>query len=172
MSLKERGNVSDEAVLKATGKVWEDWFTFLDEADCKKMEHKAIAKYVAEKGDVGGWWAQMISVEYERSRGMRKMNEKIGGFEVSVSKTIALPIGELYDVTHEWFKAQKVEIRKANTNKSIRITWTDGTNVVAHFWEKGDVKSQLVIQQEKLENKDAVEKQRSFWKSTIPKIVS
>ena len=41
--------ISDEAVKRSTGKTWEQWFSVLNNAGAKKMEHKVIAKLLKEK---------------------------------------------------------------------------------------------------------------------------
>jgi hypothetical protein len=36
--------ISDESVLKATGRSWNEWYSILNKAGAKKMEHKEIAR--------------------------------------------------------------------------------------------------------------------------------
>jgi len=109
--MSERGNISDEAVQKATGKSWEVWFELLDREGCAEMDHKSIAKLINENHETGGWWSQMVTVEYERSRGLRKMNEKIGGYEVSVSRTLVTDLSTLYTRAKELILPQAELIR-------------------------------------------------------------
>src|SRR5437870_4694581 len=103
----ERGRTSDEAVKKATGKAWPEWFKILDKAGARAMSHRDIAQWVYDhhlgkkRGGTtnvatsGGWWSQMVTVEYERERGMRKMNENATGFLVAVHKTLEMPLPKL-----------------------------------------------------------------------------
>ena len=38
--------ISDDTVLKSTSKSWKEWFTILNKAGAKKMEHKEIANWL------------------------------------------------------------------------------------------------------------------------------
>lgn len=79
--------ISNEAVLKATGKNWQQWFAILDKAGAKKLKHIDIARFLQANYlgknnknvnvvTSGGWWSQMVTVEYERARKMRPLPEK------------------------------------------------------------------------------------------------
>ena len=68
---------SDEAVQAATGKTWVEWFLILDDAGSVHRTHAETAKWLADVEDVPSWWSQMITVEYERARGLKKVNEAI-----------------------------------------------------------------------------------------------
>ena len=90
-------SMRDATVRRATGRGWQDWFALMDEAGCRTLEHRAIAALVEREFAIGPWWGQMVSVEYERARGLRSRNQKCDGdFSVSVGRTIAAPVGELF----------------------------------------------------------------------------
>ena len=91
-SIKPR--ISDEAVAAKTGKSWSEWFKLLDRAGAKKMTHQQIAAHLDEHCGVGPWWTQMVAVNYEQARGLRDKHQKPEGFEISVSRTIAAPVGK------------------------------------------------------------------------------
>ncbi len=48
-----------------------------------------------------GWYAQSITVGYERARGLRAPGEHADGFAVGASKTIAVPVARLFDAFEE-----------------------------------------------------------------------
>ena len=54
---------------KGTGKGWDDWFRVLDGWDATSRSHTEIARYVNGEHGVDGWWAQSVTVGYERARG-------------------------------------------------------------------------------------------------------
>src|SRR4051812_26250564 len=58
--------MSDEAVAKATGQGWDHWFALLDAWAARDHNHTEIARYVASDLHIGDWWAQMVTVGYER----------------------------------------------------------------------------------------------------------
>lgn len=84
-------NVGNAAVLAKTGKEWNAWFRILDHWGAAEKGHKETARHLLEKHGLSAWWSQMVTVEYERARGLRKVNERPRGFAFSVSRTIAAP---------------------------------------------------------------------------------
>ena len=81
MSAKEqafRPPVSDAAVRAATGKDWAGWFDVLDKAKAASLSHKDIVKRLNGMHKVPGWWAQNVTVNFERARGLRAKHQKAG----------------------------------------------------------------------------------------------
>lgn len=71
-----KGRVSDETIKRATGKVWARWFSILDRAGAADMDHAEIAHLLSTKYIPNGWFAQMVTVEYERALRIRILNKK------------------------------------------------------------------------------------------------
>ena len=88
--------VSDDAILKSTGTIWDEWFVILDAWDATKRTHTEIARYLASEFEITGWWAQNVTVGYERARGLRKVHEHLDGYSVSASRTFGTPVERLY----------------------------------------------------------------------------
>jgi uncharacterized protein YndB with AHSA1/START domain len=173
-SVPTHSGVGDAAVRKATGKGWVDWFEILDEAGAKAMDHKAIVAILSEKHAATDWWAQTLTVGYEQARGLRQKNEKPDGFEAGVSKTINAATAKLYKAWEDgttrerWMGEHKVEVRVANADKNIRMTWLvqgpdEGSSVEVYFWPKDANKCLVQVQQRKLADADAVQRVRAFW---------
>jgi hypothetical protein len=168
------GRISDEAVRKKTGKGWSEWFSLLDKAGAKKMDHKSIAMQLDSLG-VPGWWCQMIAVTYEQERGLRKKHQMPDGYSVGVSRTFAVPLGSLYNhwsdsgLRGKWLK-ERLVVRKETKNKSMRITWPDGTSVELYFVGKGPGKSQVAVQHSKLASAKDVERVRANWKAALERL--
>lgn len=70
--------MSDAAVKKATGRDWSEWVTTLDAARANEQGHREIAEYVSSLG-TPDWWSQMVTVGYERVRGLRDKRQRRGG---------------------------------------------------------------------------------------------
>ena len=175
-SSRSWGGISDEAVKKATGCGWERWLWALDQAGCAERSHTEIAALVHAKWPrVGPWWSQMVTVGYEQARGLRKTNQSCDGdWQVSSSKTVAVPVKTLFQAWHEpkkratWLRDHRFTVRKATAPKSMRITWVDGeTNVEANFYAKGASKSSVAIQHDKLGGPKDVEKMRAYWAKAL-----
>lgn len=170
--------VGDDAVRAKTGKGWKEWFALLDKAGARKMEHKDVALYLYETHKVDGWWSQMITVGYEQARGRREKHQRAAGhYDISVSRTLELPVSKVFNawqnesVRSKWLKENGLAIRKATSNKSMRVTWTDQkTSLEINFYSKGPTKSQLVVQHSKLPDAKAAAKMKTYWSKTLDRL--
>lgn len=61
--------ISDEKVKLQTGKTWRQWFAIMDKFGAKKRGHSYTAKYLKEKYFLKSWWAQVITIRYEKEKG-------------------------------------------------------------------------------------------------------
>ncbi|HQR41293.1 MAG TPA: DUF4287 domain-containing protein [Gemmatales bacterium] len=171
-------SISSEAVKKATGKIWPQWFALLNKAGAATWSHKEIAAWLAREHSVPMWWTQMVTVEYERAQGTRVVHQKCDGtFSASVSRTLAVPLEILYQAWHDpkqrrrWLPEAKLHIRKANTNKSMRITWDDGPSYLSvNFYSKGANTSQIALDHEKLPGVTAVKKMKAYWGKALDRL--
>jgi hypothetical protein len=81
--------LSGKAVLAKTGQSLDHWFEVLDQFKAADKGHTAAARHLREDHGVPGWHSQGITVAYERSRGLRAVNQAASGFQVAVSKMVA-----------------------------------------------------------------------------------
>lgn len=166
-------SMSDEAVKAKTGKDWAQWFAVLDKAKAHTLSHKEIVALLDGKHGVPPWWRQMVTVEYERARGLRARNENAGGFGVGVSKTIGAELGEVYAETAEakkrkaWFPPGAFAQSSATENKYFRGSWKDTARLEINFYAKGAGKSQINVQVGKLGSHADVEREREAWKAAL-----
>lgn len=170
LTLAAVAGYADRTVRDRTGKSWADWVRTLDAVDAASMPHKEIAKLVAEDPEVTDWWAQGITVGYERIKGLREFGQRRGGsYDVNKSKTLPVPIAELYRAFSEparreaWLPGADWQVRTETAEKSIRLDWAGDTRVHIYFWAKGDEKSQVQIQHGQIASKSEVESSKSFW---------
>jgi hypothetical protein len=64
--------ISDDSVLRRTGKGWSEWLEVLDECGAAERGHTASARHLRDSYGVSPWWAQAITVRYEYERGLRQ----------------------------------------------------------------------------------------------------
>lgn len=162
--------MSDAAVKSKTGCTWERWVNALDYVKAHTWSHRTIAEYVHDKYHVPGWWSQTVTVGYERIKGLRAVGQRRdGGFEVTKSKVFAVPLGRLYRAFRDprtrgrWLPGVKFTIRTATPNKSMRVTWPDGTSVELYFTTKGATKSHVQIEHRRLADRAAAAQVRGDW---------
>ncbi len=177
MTKEPTRKMSDEAVKAKTGKVWKEWFTILDKAGARKMTHQKIAELLNTKHKVGPWWGQMITVTYEQSRGLRDKHQRPDGYQISVSRTVEVPLNQLFRMFKEeelrtgWLKEKGLVVRTAIANKSLRMTWKDKkTSLEIAFYAKGENKSQVVVTHSKLPEANTAAKMKTFWSSALDQL--
>ncbi len=174
------GNISSDAVEKATGRNWESWFQILDDARASKLSHAEIARWLGETHIESGWWCQAVTVGYEQARGLREKHQQSGGFSVSVSKTIPVPVPQAYAAwvddaaRSDWLPdSTEIEFTTANLNKNLRCTWPpDDSRLVVSFNPRANDRCQVVVQCERLPGAESVEPTRSFWKDALARLES
>src|SRR4029078_10540197 len=94
-----------------------------------------------------GWWTQMVSVAYERIRGLRAKGQLRGGsYQVSRSRTFPVPVETLFDAfanarrRRRWLPP-RVTARTARPHRAMRMTWEGGSLALFGFTAKGGAKS-------------------------------
>lgn len=164
-------DLSDDAIRKGSGKTWDEWVEILDAWGAAEKPHKDIAAYVCGLG-VDGWWAQGVTVGYERIKGLRMHGQRRDGhFEGSVSKTFAVPVARLSTAwTDEserkrWLEPGMLSMRTAQDHHSARFDLADGGILALWFTDKGSDKSSVALTCDKLPSKAAVDQFRDTWKA-------
>jgi hypothetical protein len=158
-----------------TGRPYSYWFAALDEWGAIDRTHKEIATWLMEDQGVQGWWAQNITVEYERARGLREKGQgRDGFFNVSASKTVAVPVEELYAAftdearRQDWLPGVHLRERTATPHKSARYDWGDGsTRVIVGFESKGAGKSLVALSHERLPESESAATMKAFWRERL-----
>lgn len=168
--------MSDEAMRNGSGKNWDEWFALLDAWDATSKTHTEIARYVAEEHSVEGWWAQGVTVGYERARGMRKVNETLQGFSGNASKTVPVPIEQLYaaflddSIRDQWLEPGTLTLRTAQENRSARFDIKSGGILEIWFTTKSESKSSAAVGTNGLPDQESLEAWRSFWKERLKRL--
>jgi hypothetical protein len=175
-------------LVEKTRHGWSHWFSTLDAFDTRAKGHTAAARHLAEDHGVPGWYAQLITVEYERARGLRAQNQRCtGDYEVSVSK--ALPAGvrvaarALADRRQrgEWLPAGGALVRASLDgalagSKTVRVREqgdarfryrTDAATVDIMILPKPDGRSTFVTSTTRLASPEDVERHRTAWRAAL-----
>jgi hypothetical protein len=172
------GGVSSAAVRAQTGKGWSEWLAILDGENARALPHNQIASLLAAKYAVPAWWSQMLTVGYEQARGLRAVHQHSDGYSANASKTFNAPLSKLYAACAEettrvkWLGKKKHIVSKATPNKSLRITWgkDNNTRVDFNLYAKGETKSMIQIQHEKLGSATEVKQMKTYWRGALEKL--
>jgi hypothetical protein len=166
----------DDTVKTKTGKNWKGWFAVLDKARAAQLKHAQIVRLLAGEHGVQSWWSQCITVEYERARGLREPYQKDGKYSVSVSKTVAVGVAQLYKAAtdverrRKWFPKGSFESTSKTRGKYFRGKWQKDARLEIGFYSKGENKAQISLAVSNLASRQAVETQRKTWKAALEKL--
>jgi Domain of unknown function (DUF4287) len=166
---------SDERVRDRTGKTWREWFALLDEWGATTREHREIAAWLGAEHGVPGWWAQGVTVEYEKARGLRPVGgDRDGTLNAGASKTVAVPAERLFEafadveLRERWLPGAPLRERTAQPGRSVRYDWGDGsTRVIVGFDAKSDVKSTVALSHERLPDGATAERMKAYWRERL-----
>ncbi|HJQ52811.1 MAG TPA: hypothetical protein VJ825_03100 [Gemmatimonadaceae bacterium] len=166
--------MSDAKVKAQTGCAWERWVKALDYHGAENMSHREIAELVSKKYKTPDWWAQTVTVGYERIKGLRARGQRRDGtYEVSKSRTFEVPVGDLFGawsdaaLRRRWLKEKEVRIRTATEPKSMRLDWSDGSIIAVGFASKGKTKSSVAVQHTKLPDRATADRLRKYWSDRL-----
>lgn len=165
----------DAAVRQNTGHGWHAWIERLDEWGADQRTHAEIARWLVEDHGVPGWWAQSITVGYERVRGLRVVGQRRDGtFYATASKTIRVGPRDLVDAIADaglrprWLSDGGLTVTRVTPGKSLSATWdTDGSKVVVTVTSPAAGKSVAGIEHSGLPDADASAEMKAFWRERL-----
>ncbi len=169
---------SDAAARKSTGRSWEEWFALLDDAGANTWEHADIAAWIRQQHDqVSAWWAQNLTVGYERARGLREVHEKKDGFAASCSRTFPVDLHTLYHAWADdlqravWLQEPEITVRGGTRDRSLNLNReADDSRIRAWFTAKGATKCSVSVQHERLPGPGAGTVAKDFWAAALDRL--
>mgnify|MGYP001045616588 CR=1 FL=1 len=185
--------ISEEAMIKATGYGKEHWYPILEELAKNAAERKEITMglWKGYEKHLSAWWAQMVTVTWERDTKRRVMNQSCyGDFQFSVSKTYPGDEHATWNAlsTTDWLDGMVWEegaefttdcgtatVRAVRPGKILRIWWLghgEGPKSVleVQLWPKGE-KCSLRFQHQKLPEDKYIEPLKARWQDALELIM-
>ncbi len=170
----ELAGMSNAIILEKTGRTWEDWVHVLDGHGADRMAHSEIAKLLSTTYKVPSWWTQMVTVGYERLKGLRDRGQRRDGtYEASKSRTFDVPVATLFEawadakVRRRWLDEPGLMVRTATAPKSMRLGWPDGTIIAVGFTAKGPAKSAVALAHTKLPDRETADRLKRYWAESL-----
>lgn len=167
-----REQMSSEAVSAATGKTWEQWFELLDGQGAVSWSHQKIARWLDSETDMGGWWAQGITIGYEQEHGLRIPGQRSDGtFGVSATKTVVGSPVELFDTVMDQLEAAigEAPVSKTLESRFPKARWNSGNGeaIVAILTDTGDGKTRVAVELQKLTDPERVTAEKARIKALL-----
>ena len=171
----ELAGMTVAAFVRGSGKPIGEWLEILDGWGATERKHTEIARWVVQEYGIGGWWAQSVTVAYERARGMRQLHQDPSGYSVSASKTIKAAPERVSDAFTDAVSPRPMASRtrrspcgRSNRGRSARFSWDDPPSLVGFMlYEKGEGKTQIGIGHEKLPDSPTAERIKLMWRDRL-----
>ena len=163
---------ADEPLHGKTDRTWSQWVAQLDEWGAREKSHTEIARWLNRDLGVDGWWAQDITVRYEKHIGRRVLGQRGTTFSATGSKTINVPAAVARDawtdesVRARWLPGVELRPRPNRVPIVARFDAAEGRLVVS-FDARSDSKVSVAIEHEKLPDAEAAAKWSAFWRERL-----
>jgi len=185
------GSITDEAILRGTARRWKFWLRALDAWGAKGRSHSEIARYLARRPGVSSWWAQALTVRYERDRGVRGVGQNKRGWEVSAQRTFQRPSQDLFQllVTSPagWLGTGRgplvegsrrrardlgtAQVKRIQPPKLVRLKLEeDGSVLEVHLSQIGPARTTVTFYHARLPDSRARETMRKRWRGALDRI--
>ena len=70
---------SEESLRENTGRGWTEWRELIDAMLDDQKDHPSVASWLASEHALDGWWAQAVTVGWERLSGRREKYQMADG---------------------------------------------------------------------------------------------
>jgi hypothetical protein len=169
-----------DGVQKATGRDRAGWFALLDEWGAVGRPYRDIAAWLTSEHGLSRWWAQKLIVEYEQARGVRPPGVRPGGtFEVSASKTVAVPAARLFAAfvdgrrRRRWLPDATMKLTSSRRPHAARFEWDDGrSRVSVDVVAKGRERATVAVTHKGLSDADAARATKEMWRRQLVELKS
>jgi hypothetical protein len=120
--------MSDARISAKTGRTWAQWVEALDGDGAAAMPHGRIATIVHDTYGAPDWWAQTVTVGYERIKGLRERGQRRdGSYEATKSRTFDVPVSTLFRAwahnatRRRWLDTRGAVVGSATASKAMRL---------------------------------------------------
>ena len=159
----------EDKVREATGRGWDDWCDVIEAWDGRSKGHTAIARHLADAYDMNSWWAQGVTIGYERITGLRVLHQMTdGSFAASKSKTLDIDVTMLRELLiddearRDLIVGYDTVLRSKPTSKALRIGFEEGSALFS-FDAAANGRTRITVTQEKLTSAEAADRWRFYW---------
>jgi uncharacterized protein YndB with AHSA1/START domain len=189
--------VTDAAAQAATGKTLAQWFAELDQLNGLKLGRGGVGKHLLAQR-VDPWWITTIAVEYEKQHGVRKKDGLFEGYFVCSTKTIAVPVAQVYAAwtnnacLSQWLGAgMEAEVKEGGAyanaegdhgtflrvrpDKDLRLTFENPAfsapmQVDVQFQDKGKGKTGVTLNHTRIQTRAEADALRAAWAEALDRL--
>ncbi len=164
-----RPHLADERVVEATGRSWEEWRRLLDRWGGREKGHADIVAHLVGTHRVDGWWAQTVTVGYERITGLRLPNQgRDGTFTATKTRTMTVDAGMLREMLldpgdrSDLFPGVDTDLRSRPGSKTIRLGIGPGVAQIA-LDPLSDGRVRVSVSHERVSSPEEIQVWKAYW---------
>jgi hypothetical protein len=165
---------TDEKIRENTGHTWDEWADLIEAGPGRLAGHTAIAAWVQAEHGLTGWWAQGVTVSYERIAGLRLPGQMPDGtFSVSRSRVLELSVellrAALLDDAGraDLFPGIDTVLRSKPASKALRFAASQAGESLGSLLFSADPlpdgRLRVTVTHDKLPGVDEGEAWKQFW---------
>ncbi len=161
--------MADDKLAAATGRGWDEWCDVIDAWPGHTAGHTAIAARLRDTHGVDGWWAQTVTVGWERITGARLPHQMADGtFTANRTRTVTVDLDTLRALLiddggrADLFPGQATTLRSKPSAKSLRVAFDEGVALFA-FAAKDGGRVAVTVSHERLPSADSLGQWRDYW---------
>jgi hypothetical protein len=160
---------TDEAIRANTDRGWDEWRRLIDAWPGHDAGHGGVAAWLVDEHGVDGWWAQSVTVGWERITGRRLPHQMADGtFTANRSATISVDADALAATLRDpdglavLLPTEEPVLRSRPTSKTARIGLRDGVAEI-HLAPRDDGRVTVTVSHTKLGAPEEVLHWKAFW---------
>jgi hypothetical protein len=174
---KALAGVSAEAMLERTGRPLAEWLAILDASGAGGWTHTEIARSLVTDHGLDGWWAQTVTVGYERARGRRVLHQTTTGFSVGATRTVAATADAVRGMFDDpgrratWLPDAPLRAKAGYAGKRGRYDWTDPPSKVwVDMVARDERRTTVTVTHERLPGAEAAEATKQMWREALGRL--
>lgn len=161
--------MADDKLLAATGRGWDGWCDVIDAWPGHTAGHTAVAAHLREAHGVDSWWAQTVTVGWERITGARLAHQMADGtFTANRTRTVTVDVDLLRALLVDdegrasLFPGQATTLRSKPSAKSLRVAFDEGVALFA-FAPRAGGRVAVTVSHERLPSAASLDRWRHYW---------
>ncbi len=166
--------VYDEGTIRAqTGRGWDDWTDLILDGPGADAGHTAIATWLREAHGIDAWWAQGVTVGFERIMGLRLPGQMPDGtFTVSRSRVLDIDPERLRtawedptvrDALLPGLSTERLSRPGVKVPKFALRRGGEDLGILSLSIDRAKDRTKIVVTHDRLPDPDAAERWKSHW---------
>lgn len=165
--------VSEESIRENTGRGWTEWRELIDAMPDDQKDHPSVASWLASEHALDGWWAQAVTVGWERLSGRREKYQMADGtYRPSRTRVVRIDAAALRPaLLNDQQRARLLDMDETTLisspkSKAIRVGLPQ-SRVQFDLNQQSDGRTKVTVTHWDLTDRSQVEPWQSHWSAWL-----